>query len=131
MENASCHLTPVTLELGGKSPVVIEEDYDIGKAAKVLLEKDFFNAGQTCIVPDYILVSSSKVEQLTNAIIIEEFNRCYPDITNNSEYTAIINQNHFNRLNSLVADSESSGQYIYPQGKPEPNNDGVFLRFLL
>lgn len=125
MENASCHLTPVTLELGGKSPVVIEEDYDIGKAAKSIVGGKFFNAGQTCIAPDYILVSSSKVEQLTNAII-EEFNRCYPDITNNSEYTAIINQNHFNRLNSLVADSESSGQCIYPQGKPEPNNDGVF-----
>jgi coniferyl-aldehyde dehydrogenase len=69
MQAAAANLTPVTLELGGKSPVVVCDDADVEKAAKSIAFGKFLNAGQTCIAPDYALVPTAKVEAFAQAVI--------------------------------------------------------------
>lgn len=106
MSAAAKNLTPVTLELGGKSPVIICDDADLKVTAKRIAWGKFINAGQTCIAPDYILVQKSIKPKL-----IEELKRAINDlygnnIENNPEYCKIINQRHFDRLKALMARGE-------------------------
>jgi len=100
MEAASKHLTPVTLELGGKSPVIIDKTADIRVAAKRLVFGKTLNAGQTCIAPDYLLIHESLKDEF-----IEEFKKqvekAYPN-GNFEEMPTIINEKHFNRLTNLL-----------------------------
>jgi aldehyde dehydrogenase (NAD+) len=107
---AAKYLTPVTLELGGKSPAVVTEDCDLAMAAKRLVWAKFLNAGQTCIAPDYVLVSEN-VEQrflqlLKNEIESQKFS------IQNGNYVQIINTRHLNRLAALLDESK-----IYHGGK--------------
>ena len=100
MEAASRHLTPVTLELGGKSPVIIDKTADIRVAAKRLVFGKSLNAGQTCIAPDYLFI----YEPLRDEFIEEfkkELNKAFPD-GNYEEMPTIINEKHFNRLTNLL-----------------------------
>lgn len=129
MKNASCHLTPVTLELGGKSPVIIDENYNIDKAAKSIVGGKYFNAGQTCIAPDYILVPENIRQQLTDSII-KEIKKSFPDILNNTDYTAIINQRHFNRLKSLSENCKESGK-IWPLSNNMDSDKHIFPPLLI
>lgn len=103
MESAAKNLTPVSLELGGKSPVVIEESADIDMAAKKIVFGKYINAGQTCIAPDYVLVHQNKEKQLITALekYIEEF---YPKDNEGNviEYPRIVNERHFERLKNLI-----------------------------
>jgi len=102
MEAASKHLTPVTLELGGKSPCIVDKDADVKLAAKRIAWGKFLNAGQTCVAPDYILVHQSvKVDLLTGIIgYIKEFFGENP--ANSNDFPRIINERQFDRLLGLL-----------------------------
>lgn len=111
MAAAAKNLTPVTLELGGKSPAIIHESYPLKLAAKRIMAGKLFNSGQTCVATDYIIIP----EQL-NTTFEEELrnyaHKFYPDILNNKQYSRIINSGHFDRLNSLLQDAKSKGASI-------------------
>lgn len=102
MEAASKNLTPVTLELGGKSPAIVEADADIENAARKIAWGKFINAGQTCIAPDYVMVHSSVKNKLTEKIAeyTEEF--FGKDPAESENYSRIINEKHFDRLIELL-----------------------------
>ncbi len=97
MEKAAKYLTPVTLELGGKSPCIVCEDADIELAAKRIVFGKLLNAGQTCVAPDYLLVHDKIKNELIKKIItyIDDF---YEDSVNNPTYPKIISEKHFSRL---------------------------------
>ena len=101
MKEASKNLTPVTLELGGKSPVIVNNDAKIDLAAKKIAWGKFINAGQTCLAPDYILVHRDIKEELVNRIKwhINEFYGKQPD--KSKDYARIINQKHFKSIRSI------------------------------
>lgn len=102
METASQTLTPVTLELGGKSPVIVAKDTNIKHAAQRIVWGKFTNAGQTCIAPDYLLVDEVIRDDLISAIIevIEEYYTKKP--LENSDYSKMINKRHFKRVKKLM-----------------------------
>lgn len=104
MRAAAEHLTPVTLELGGKSPAIVTEDADLGLAARRIAWGKFMNAGQTCIAPDYLLVQESIKEDLIELIIqyIEQFYGQDPQ--QSPDFARIINDAHFNRLSRYLKD---------------------------
>lgn len=114
MKAAAANLTPVTLELGGKSPVIIDDHYSIKSAAKSIVAGKFYNAGQTCIAPDYVLVKDNQLDQLVEALSTE-ISQHYPELLNNADYTAIINDQHYQRLNNLAQQS-SQFKCVNPQG---------------
>lgn len=102
MEKASRHLTPVTLELGGKSPCIVDEDADIDVAARRITFGKFLNSGQTCIAPDYLFAHSKIKKQLLERIqhyITVSFG---PDPKQSPDYGRIINDEQFERLNDLI-----------------------------
>ena len=102
MEKASAHLTPVSLELGGKSPVIVDETADIALTAKRLAWGKCVNAGQTCVAPDYVLVHHSREEVLIEALI-KELREMYTSAPlANPAWPRIINQRHFERLIGLM-----------------------------
>lgn len=101
MEAASRHLTPVTLELGGKSPVIIDGSMDMALAARRLAWGKFLNAGQTCVAPDYLLIDERCKEEFK-----KEFEKAtrkmYPGLLESPDLGRIINEKHFNRLKGLL-----------------------------
>ncbi|MBQ4822234.1 aldehyde dehydrogenase [Aquimarina sp. MMG016] len=97
---AAKHLTPVTLELGGKSPAIITKDVNIPMTAKRLIWAKFLNAGQTCIAPDYVLVESSIHDQLLSAMK-EQIEKSDYNVDNHN-YTQIINEKNFDRLQDMI-----------------------------
>jgi len=108
MRAASENLTPVTLELGGKSPALVHRDYPLEKAAERILAGKLYNAGQTCVAPDYVLIPSdrqAKFIELARSIIA----RMYPSLGVNADYTRIINAHHYQRLLALLEDARSKG----------------------
>lgn len=106
MRAAAEHLTPVTLELGGKSPCVVDEGADLGSAARRLIWGKCLNAGQTCIAPDYVLVTPGQHDALIDAIRSELDDMYGSDRLASADYGKIINQRHFNRLKGLLGDGE-------------------------
>ena len=101
-------LTPVTLELGGKSPAIVCRDYDMAAAAKTIALGKFFNAGQTCIAPDYALVPNEQVEAFAQAVI-RAVKAMYPRVGGNPDYTAIVTDRHHDRLHGLLREAEQGG----------------------
>jgi aldehyde dehydrogenase (NAD+) len=103
---AAKHLTPVTLELGGKSPCIVDRDTNIALTAKRIAWGKFVNAGQTCIAPDYILVDKAVKDQLV-AKIIEYVKKSYGDDAQRSEhYPRIINNHHLKRVAAYIEDGD-------------------------
>lgn len=103
MEKASVHLTPVSLELGGKSPVIVDDTADIDLTARRLAWGKFLNAGQTCVAPDYVLVHESREQALIEALI-REIRAMYTSAPlMNPELPHIINPKHFERLVGLLS----------------------------
>ena len=98
MRKASVHLTPVTLELGGKSPCIVDESADLDVAARRIVFGKFLNLGQTCVAPDYLYVQQSVKQPLLEAIG-REIHRQFADL---SHYGKIINDKHFQRLQKLI-----------------------------
>ncbi len=97
---AAKHLTPVTLELGGKSPAIITKDVNIDMTAKRLVWAKFLNAGQTCIAPDYVLVESSIKDKMLSSI--KEHIEKSEYHVDNDNYTQIINEKNFDRLRNMI-----------------------------
>lgn len=108
LRRAAEHLTPVTLELGGKSPVIVARDADLTLAARRIAFGKLLNAGQTCVAPDYVLVAR-EVEDAFVAALQKQFDQLCPDPLHSAEYVHIVNQKHFDRLTGLMA----SGQIVY------------------
>ncbi|QOV18054.1 aldehyde dehydrogenase [Blautia liquoris] len=121
MEKASEHLTPVSLELGGKSPCIIEESADLNLAAKRVVFGKFLNSGQTCVAPDYCLVQESVIDKFLEHLI-HWTKKMYGNIFENSDYPRIINEKHFERLLGLLNHGEVffGGNYSRDTLKIEP-----------
>lgn len=122
MKAAAENLVPVTLELGGKSPVVLDSDADIQLAAERTLTIKTFNAGQICISPDYVLLPESSVSAFVEAA--KAFvHQSFPTLSANPDYTSIINNNHYQRLLGLLDDAERKGATIISLATSEPAFD--------
>ena len=113
MENAARHLVPLTLELGGKSPAIVDKNTNLSIAAKRIIHGKFFNAGQTCVAPDYLLVHES-----IRDVFLDELKKWITFFFGDSpanckNYGRIINEVHFDRIVSLISDGTifSGGEY--------------------
>ncbi|MED5611270.1 MULTISPECIES: coniferyl aldehyde dehydrogenase [unclassified Pseudomonas] len=111
MRAAAENLTPVTLELGGKSPALVSENVPIKDAAERIAFGKSLNAGQTCVAPDYVLVPQQRVEEFVSAYreVVQGF---FPSVENNPDYTAIINERQLARLNGYLSDAEAKGAQV-------------------
>lgn len=101
LRKASEHLIPVTLELGGKSPVLVDATADINLAARRIAFGKLLNAGQTCVAPDYVLVERSVKDALLQALV-EAFDQMAGNALRNEQYVHIISRRHFDRLTALM-----------------------------
>jgi len=108
MAAAAQNLTPVTLELGGKSPTIIADDIDIDDAVSRFILAKTLNAGQTCVAPDYILCPENKIDELV-ASCKKQFNCMYPKFADNNDYSSIINEQQFQRLHTWLDDAVNKG----------------------
>ena len=108
MQSAAEHLTPVTLELGGKSPCIVDETADIALAARRVAWGKFVNAGQTCVAPDYVLCHPSVADEFI--MEVERSIRALygSDPVDNGELCRIVNERHFDRLAKLIEDSDTA-----------------------
>jgi len=113
MRAAAENLTPVTLELGGKSPAIVGADADVSHAAERIVLGKTLNAGQTCIAPDYALVPAARVDAFVTAAKLAA-NRLYPDIAMTPDYSAIVNARHFKRLTYYLDDAVALGADLVP-----------------
>ena len=110
---AAANLTPVTLELGGKSPAIFNADVDLAQAAPRLAMGKLFNAGQTCIAPDYVAVQRDGVDAFVVAMR-RAVRAQYPTLAGNPDYTAIVSDRHLARLQGLLDDARRRGATIVP-----------------
>lgn len=108
---AAENLVPCTLELGGKSPALFDEDADFALCVPRLVAGKLFNAGQTCIAPDYALVPAARRDEFL-AAVQAAIGRLYPDLAISRDYTAIVNDAHFMRLTGLVDDARAKGACV-------------------
>lgn len=122
MRAAAGNLTPVTLELGGKSPAIVGPDADFDRAVERILVGKLLNAGQTCIAPDYVLVPEHQREHFAEAA-----RRCvarlYPDLARNPDYTSIISPRHFGRLVAMIDAARAAGAGVVPLTDAAPDPD--------
>ncbi|CAD5226359.1 unnamed protein product [Bursaphelenchus okinawaensis] len=122
MKAAAEHLTPVVLELGGKCPVIIDNTADLAVTAKRIAWGKFMNNGQTCVAPDYAIISKAQKPQFINELkkALTEF---YPDITASKDYCRIISPRHFDRLINLLDKSQGNVGIQMAQ----PNKEDLFI----
>ena len=112
MRAAAEHLTPVTLELGGKSPAIVADDADIEVAARRLVWGKFTNAGQTCIAPDYLLVDRSVRDRLLEALASTITDFYGDDPRHSDDYGRIVNAGHHDRLAEMLRDGRSGRRHV-------------------
>ena len=108
---AARNLTPVTLELGGKSPAIIDPSANIAVAADRIAYGKLLNAGQTCVAPDYVLCAPERVGAFVAAFKASVL-RLFGDIPSNPDYTSIVSDRHFRRLSELLADAMGKGAHV-------------------
>ena len=137
MEAAAKHLTPVTLELGGKSPVLVDDSADIEVTGRRLAWGKWLNAGQTCVAPDYVLVTESNRDQLVDAMrsAFSEFSG--GDTRNTGDYARIVTERHAARLKSMLADhggtiaiggeTEPEARYVEPTVVVDPDLESTLM----
>lgn len=111
MKAAAENLTPVTLELGGKSPALVHESYPIATAADRICSAKFWNAGQTCVAPDYAFVPANKKDEFISASEATIAKR-FSSFSSNPDYSHMISQSAWNRMHALVEDARSKGARI-------------------
>ena len=116
MAAAAPHLTPLTLELGGKSPALVCDDYPVEKAAARIATGKWFNCGQTCIAPDYVLVPAGKRDAFVEALRREVQARYGADFGNRDDYTRIVNDGQYARLQGYLDDARQRGIDIVTLG---------------
>ena len=122
---AAANLTPVTLELGGKSPAILNADCDLADAVARLVAGKLFNAGQTCIAPDYLLVHESLVDRL-GVELRSATERMYPTLAGNPDCTTIVDSRHAARLRALLDDARSGGATVWPlHREADPDTPGA------
>jgi coniferyl-aldehyde dehydrogenase len=111
MRAASENLVPVTLELGGKSPTIVGTDFNVRLAAERIMAGKAFNAGQTCVAPDYVMVPTAKREAFVEACKAS-IAKMYPTLEKNPDYTSIVNDKHYARVRAYVDDAKSRGAKV-------------------
>ena len=111
MRAAAANLTPVTLELGGKSPTIISNDVDMDAAVEPIVFGKAFNAGQTCIAPDYILCPENRLEHFVDRFQYF-FAKMYPTLKHNDDYTSVVDERQYARLQSYLDDAQAKGATI-------------------
>jgi coniferyl-aldehyde dehydrogenase len=124
MKAAAENLVPVTLELGGKSPAIVHESFDLTRAATRIAAGKWFNAGQTCIAPDYLLAPRGSVDALV-AALAKATRTMYPTVRDNPDYTSIVSPRHFARLQGLVDEAVAKGARkieLLPEGEAIPES---------
>ncbi|HEY5129970.1 MAG TPA: coniferyl aldehyde dehydrogenase [Bradyrhizobium sp.] len=117
-EAAGRNLTPITLELGGKSPAIVDRSADLGLAAERIAYAKLLNAGQTCIAPDYALVPEASVQDFADRVQ-GHMRRMFGSNPDNKDYTSIVSDRHYARLEGLVADAAARGARILQVTKPD------------
>jgi coniferyl-aldehyde dehydrogenase len=123
MRAAAENLTPVTLELGGKSPTIICDDFDVNEAASRILYAKFLNAGQTCLAPDYLMIPEAKRDAFVAAAKRIMPVR-YPD-TNSPQYTSVIDKKSYDRLRATLDDARAKGAQVVPLVPSASFNDDL------
>lgn len=113
MRAAADNLTPVTLELGGKSPAIIAADADFDRAVTRIMAGKLYNAGQTCIAPDYVLLPADRIAEFIDKARAAT-SRFYPARTRERDYTTIINDRQYARLAGLVDEARAAGATVTP-----------------
>lgn len=125
MREASANLTPVTLELGGKSPTLISEDVPMDMAAERICFGKALNAGQTCVAPDFVLCPAARIDEFVDAFGTA-LGRMYPGLVRNSDYSAVVNERHYRRVKGYLDDAREKGAEVIelnPGGlSPEPGS---------
>lgn len=116
MKAASANLVPVTLELGGKSPVIVAKGCALDSVAAGIAFGKLANGGQTCIAPDYALVHEDEIEAFT-AAYDKAVAGLYPNGTGSDDYTSIINDRHYSRLTGLIDDARAKGARVLEVGR--------------
>ena len=117
-EAAGRNLTPITLELGGKSPAIVDRSADLDQAAERIAYGKLLNAGQTCIAPDYALVPEASVQDFAGKLE-GHMRRMYGTDPGNDDYTSIVSDRHYARLQGLVTDAAAKGARILQDAKPD------------
>ena len=116
MKAASENLVPVTLELGGKSPALIEKDFSLQRAAEGVAYGKLANSGQVCVSPDYVMVHEDEIAPFFEAYS-RAVTKLYPDGPAGIDYTSIINERHYARLNGLLEDARTKGARVVKVGR--------------
>ncbi|MGC7838061.1 coniferyl aldehyde dehydrogenase [Pseudomonas wayambapalatensis] len=116
---AAHNLTPVTLELGGKSPAIVSHDVPLASAAERIAFGKTLNAGQTCVAPDYVLVPRQRLDDFAQAYR-RAVQRLFPRIADNPDYSAIINPRQLERLERLLAEARDKGAQVLDLYPDEP-----------
>jgi coniferyl-aldehyde dehydrogenase len=130
MQAATANLTPVTLELGGKSPAIIHESYPFERAVHRIVTGKLYNAGHTCGAPYYFLLPEGR------ETAFEEYARrtvaaLYPKLVENPDYTRIVSRHHYERLSTAVADAAAKGARVValnPANEQTTPENKVFRR---
>ncbi len=111
MANAAANLTPVLLELGGKSPAIVHESYPLVDAAERIAFGKCWNAGQTCVAPDYLLLSRGKTDQFVISFSAQ-VSKMYPTLLTNADFTSIVNDKQYDRIQSYLDDARAQGARV-------------------
>jgi len=127
-EAAGRNLTPVTLELGGKSPAIIDASADLEEAAERIAYGKLLNAGQTCIAPDYVLVPERSLQAFAEKVRAQ-MRRMFGTDPANKDYTSVISDRHYARLEGLVADAARHGAKILQPAKADDPNWKAHRKF--
>ncbi|WP_026917492.1 aldehyde dehydrogenase family protein [Gordonia shandongensis] len=124
-QEAAKNLIPVTLELGGKNPAIVDATTDITKAANFLADARMINGGQVCLCPDYVFVPEAKVGEFTEKVIAR-WKKNFPTVLGNGDYTSTVNDKNYTRIVDLIDDAVSLGAtktQVIPAGETLPDAD--------
>lgn len=111
MRAAAENLVPVTLELGGKSPVVVGRSADMQKTTDAIMTGKMMNAGQICLAPDYVFVPEENLDEFVESTR-RSVARLYPTLLDNPDYTSVINERHFDRINGYIEEAREKGATV-------------------
>ena len=112
MRAASENLVPVTLELGGKSPVVVGRSADVQKTTDAIMAGKLLNAGQICLAPDYVMIPEETLDEFV-AATERSVSKMFPTLLDNDDYTSVINSRHYDRLNGYLEDAREKGATVH------------------
>ena len=113
MRAAAENLTPVTLELGGKSPAIVSRNYPLADAAKRITHGKATNSGQICVAPDYALVPKESIDEFVEAAKSSFIKMFGHDIENNENYTSIVNDRHLKRIQDILTDAQEKVPLLF------------------